>query len=304
MTLAIDFNELKATGVLPSPRGVMLAVMRLCQREQASFQELARTVQADPVLAGRIIKIANAMSRNASRPIASVTAETLILVGLQSVRQVALGLSLVTTYRAGGCHAFDYERFWMRSLAMACAAQQIATHVRVAPLAEMFTCGLLAGIGRLGLAAARPAEYAALLDEMDGQPPEALTAAETALFTFNHLSLAAAMMADWNIPRLFSDAVLFHENPHASGLQPDSRQQRLVLVLHAAAQAADFCTAPDEARERMVPAMLALGAPLELDAGQVEDIMNKVLQEWSEWGAMLQIPVRMPPPLRFRTREG
>lgn len=62
----MDFADIKASGSLPSPKGVMLAVMRLCQREQVSLQELAHAIQADPVLAGRIIKVANVANPNTS----------------------------------------------------------------------------------------------------------------------------------------------------------------------------------------------------------------------------------------------
>lgn len=293
MQEAIDFNELKASGALPSPKGVMLSIMRLCQREQVSLQELARTIQSDPVLAGRIIKIANSANPNKSRPIAAVTTDVLILIGVQAVRQVVLGLSLVTTYRSGGCAAFDYAQFWERSVAMACATQALAKRIRVAPVSEMFTCGLLADIGRLGLASVRPETYSRLLEQMADSSSEDVLAAETESFGFNHLSLAAAMMADWNIPRLFSEAVLFHENPHAYGLAPDSRQHRLAYILHTAARIADLYVASEERRATLVPEFFSLSATIGIDKEQLADIANEVSREWMEWGNMLQ----------FRTQE-
>ena len=298
MSDIIDFNELKTSGARPSPKGVMLAVIRLCQREQASFHELARAIQADPALAGRIIKIANAVNRNKSRSIASISPDVLILVGVQAIRQAVLGLSLASSCRSGSCRAFDYDRFWARSVAMACAAQAIAGFVRIAPAPEVFACGLLAGIGRLGLATARPQAYSSLLEKMDGKPPEELALAEDGMFGFNHLSLAAAMMADWNIPRLFSDAVMFHESPGMSELPAGSRQQKLVHLRHLAGLIADIGIAEDEERERLVPSLFAFGAALELDAGRVALLAGEAAWEWQEWGDMLQVRTRALPPLR------
>lgn len=292
MSEIIDFNELKATGALPSPRGVMLAVIRLCQREQVSLQELARTVQTDPVLAGRIIKLANAANPVKTRSIAAVTTDVLILIGVHAVRQVALGLSLAASYRNGACEGFDYGRFWTRSLAMACAARAIGERIRVAPAAELFTCGLLAGIGRLGIASARPLAYSRLLEEMRGCWPEELTLAEARLFGYSHLSLAAAMMADWNIPRMFGDAVLFHEKPHASSFAIGSRQQRLTHGLHLAALIADLCVATDDERTLLVPSVFEAAAVSGLADDQVALLVDEVSREWAEWGEVLQLHTR------------
>lgn len=299
MSEAIDYNVLKATDVLPSPKGVMLNVMRLCQREQVSLQDLAKQIQADPVLAGRIIKMANYIVASGTRPIASVTTEVLILVGVHAVRQVALGISLVGTYKNGACRAFDYSRFWSRSVAMACAAQALTGCIRIAPASEMFTCGLLAGIGQLGLASARPQAYSDLLERHAGQPLAELTAAETLLFEYNHLSLAAAMMNDWNIPRLFSDAVLFHEDPQASGFEAGSRKMQLTQMLQLASCIADLCIAPEEYWESMIAPLFELGLALGIDSDRLAALVAQTSIEWQEWGVVLQVQTHDLPPLEL-----
>lgn len=301
MGQTIDFSELKASNLLPSPKGVRLNVMRLCQREQVSLPELTRQIQADPVLAGRIIKIANSVSTGRSRQIASVTTESLLLVGVLAVRQIVLGISLIISYQNGACRNFDYARFWSHSIAMACAAQALAGHVRVAPVAEMFTCGLLAGIGRLGLASARPEAYSSLLELHAHDSSTALMVAETTLFGFNHLSLGAAMMNDWGFPRLFSDAVLFHEAPDSAGLAEETRQQRLIRMLQMAARIADLCLATDEARPALLPLVSESAGWLGIDAAQLPALMDQAVDAWQEWGRELQVETR---PLDFpRTPE-
>lgn len=297
----IDFHELKTTSKLPSPKGVMLNVIRLCQREQVALPELARQIQADPVLAGRIIKIANVLNPVKSRQIASVTNDVLLLVGVHSVRQLALGISLVTSYQSGACTGFSYGQFWSRSLAMACAAQALAERVRIAPVAEMFTCGLLAGIGRLCLAMVRPDAYSGLLAGQAAGTPAELDQAEVQLFGISHVGLAALMMADWSIPRLFSDAVRFHETPQRSGFADGSRQQRLVQLLHAAARIADLCIADDAQREVDLVPLLDSAAQLGMDRAALAAAINQTSREWSDSGAMLQVMTR---PLPVLDEEG
>ena len=272
--------------------------MRLCQNQDLSMRDLSAQIQADPVLAGRIIKIANSVRQNRMRAIASVSTDVLLLVGVGAVRQLALGISLVSAYQNGACTRFDYLRFWSRSVAMACAAQALAACVRVAPAAEMFTCGLLADIGRLALASARPQAYACLLEEYENAPADALTHAETRLFGFSHLSLAAAMIGDWDIPRRFGDAVLFHESPQGSGFAEDTRQQRLVRVLQIAARLADICVADAAEREVLIAPLFELCAAAGIGPQQVAAVAGQTSVDWAEWGAVLQVQTRPLRPLQ------
>lgn len=297
----LNFDELKASGELPSPKGVALAVMELFKQENLALPELAHTILADPALTGRIIKMANSINPNRNRPIASVTVDTLILIGIQATRQAVLALSLAMSYRKGKCKRFDYQNFWSHSLAMACVAQTVGAVVRTAPLAEMFICGLLAEVGQLGLAAVRPDEYSALLEQYAGKPLAEQLLAESDLFGMNQCELSAAMMADWGMPRLFIDAVSFYHDPQASGFVPGSRHLNLILALQLAAQLADFFTAADDARAAMPPRIFAIGASLGLDASQVTAIADHAAQDWLEWGGLLNIRMAAAP--RLETPE-
>ena len=144
------FNRLKASGMLPSPQGVALAVLELTQRQDASIQDLTHLVQTDPAMAGRILRYANAVHGGSLRHIASPS-HAIVFLGLFRVRQIALGFSLVDHYRSGACKAFDYLGYWTASLATGITAQQLAAQAQCPP-DESFTCGLLSGIGRLALA--------------------------------------------------------------------------------------------------------------------------------------------------------
>lgn len=116
------FEALKASGNLPSPKGIALQVIRLTQKDDVTNQEIAHAIKADPSLSGRVIKIANALVAYQTRPIASV-ADAVTMLGLNSVRQLVLSLSLVEGNRDGACKKFDYQNFWRHSLLTAIAAQ-------------------------------------------------------------------------------------------------------------------------------------------------------------------------------------
>ena len=53
------FEEIKRGGHLPSPKGVAMKVIELTRNNDASIQEVAHAIKADPALSGRILKVAN-----------------------------------------------------------------------------------------------------------------------------------------------------------------------------------------------------------------------------------------------------
>jgi diguanylate cyclase (GGDEF)-like protein len=286
------YDELKSTGVLPSPKGAALKIIELCQRSNVSLPEIIHVIQADPGLTGRILKMANSPVFARARPVVSLSPDVLMSIGTQSLRQVVLAFSLVSANRNGHCRDFDYTGFWSKSVAMGVSAQLLGAAIRVAPPVEVFTCGLLAQVGQLALSAIHPDQYSEVLERARKQPDKSLSNLEEDAFGLTHTQVAAAMMADWGIPKLFTDAVLFHEMPETSNFPEDSRSARLVWCLNLARQMAESCFMDDakrvEVQSRMLPAAQKLG----IDPETLVAIGDQMLAEWKEWSALLEIAAR------------
>lgn len=286
-----QFIELKASGNLPSPKGSALKVLELCQRENVTLPEIIHVMQIDPATVGRILKLANSAAFGRPRSVVALTPDVLMSIGIQSVRQVVLAFSLVSGNRHGQCPGFDYEVFWSRSAATGVATQLLGAATRAAPPAELFTVGLLANVGRLALAALHPARYSQLLAQAGGQFTVALTALEKTAFGYSHLDVAAAMMRDWGLPKLFTDAVLFHETPDLADFGAESRSARLVNSLHLGARMADLCFMPQAERAAEFLTLLPLARELGIADGNLATLGDQMLREWTEWSALLEITV-------------
>lgn len=286
------FAELKSTGVLPSPKGAALKIIELCQRSNVSLTEIIHVIQADPGLTGRLLKMANSPVFARARPVVSFTPDVLMSIGTQSLRQVVLAFSLVSANRSGHCRNFDYDDFWSRSIAMGVAAQMVGASVRVAPPVEMFTCGLLAQIGRLALSAIHPERYSELLTQMRNQSYDAIADIEEQTFGLTHTQIAAAMMMDWGIPKLFTDAVRFHEAPDASNFPDDSRSARLVWCLHLAKLMSNSCFLDDAERATHFSSMYPAAEKLGISPETLVTLGDQMLSEWKNWSTELEITAR------------
>ncbi len=280
------FEELKDTGLLPSPKGVALAVLELSSRANANIQSITRLVQTDPALAGRILRYANAARGGSLRHIASLP-HAITFLGLYRVRQIALSFSLIDQYRSGSCTAFDYPGYWTASLATGITAQQVAPHAQC-PRDESFTCGLLSGIGRLGLASTFPYEYAELL--LDHLGDLALRDAEIGRFGLDHANLSADLLESWGLPEIFHGAVRYHELPDEAPFAAGSRAQALTVALHLARKVGQLLNVDEGQRWERVPSLFHAAARLGLEDHEVPPLVENVVRQWQDWGQELNLP--------------
>lgn len=290
------FAELKAAGTLPSPSGAACELIELLGRENVALGEVARVVQVDPALTGRILKLVNSAAFARPRPVAAVTPDVLMSVGLPALRQLVLIFSLVDGQRGGLCAAFDYPAFWSRAVVRGAATQSFGAGLRLAPVAELFTLGLMADIGRLALVSCEPVAYDSLLRQ-HGKDGAALRAAERDCFGFDHVELTEALLRDWGFPRLFQQAALACEDETLPVDVGEDRAARLACLVRLAQQFAELTELDDTERlaatQRLLPRALALGHT----AQNFLTLADNALKSWQDWGAMLGVPTRALTPL-------
>ncbi|MCE5180443.1 MAG: diguanylate cyclase [Betaproteobacteria bacterium] len=288
------FDELKASGQLPSPQGVALAILKLMQQDEVTLQEIAHVIQTDPALTGRLIKFANSAHSGTRRPIVSIS-EAVMFIGLPMVRQLVLGLSVLSGSRIGKCKAFDYDEFWSRSLATAIANQALSARAKTAA-EETFTCGLLSNIGSLAMATLFPDKYAEVLAAAAGKTADELIGLEQAEFACDHNEMTVALLKEWGFPEIFLGIVLHHENPDKGDFQEGDRTYTLVHALRLSAFLAKVCLADENSRRLLLPRLYVLGARLGIDSEDLMTLSDRVVTEWQEWGRLLDVPTRDLPP--------
>jgi len=286
-------EQLKLSSQLPSPRGVALAILEISQRENATLAEIARVVQTDPALSGRLIKLANTASHIA-RPVVSVQ-EAVVRQGMTTVRQLALGFSLVDQYRNGACKAFDYQGYWSHSLLMAVSMQALGMRVRLAAADELFVCGLLAQVGRLALATVYPDEYNAVLMAQHADPAQAIIVHERARLETDHIELGIVMMCDWGMPRAFTGPLAHYEDPDHPSYPQDSRSSSLILMLRLSHRLADLGLANADVRPKLLKEWMALATELDIPQEDAGRFIDEVTDNWREWSELLKIPATALP---------
>jgi diguanylate cyclase (GGDEF)-like protein len=287
------FAQLKATGKLPSPKGVALSIIRLLQRDDYRIADLVQLVQSDPAIAGRILYFANAAAFGRAHPIISLQ-RAIVALGSFRVRDLVIGMSVMHSHRSGQCAEFDYERYWGHSLATGIACRELAPFAQIAS-EEIFTIGLLSRVGELALATLFPEDYAAVLVEArkQGKASEGL---EQKRFHFDHRQLTASLLCEWGLPEMLSEAAFHYEDPDAAGFDAGSRAQTLTDSLCFASALAEICMVDQELRWNLLPELLSRAARLGIGGETLNELVDRVVAGWKEWGAKLQVRTQDLPP--------
>ena len=287
-----QFEQLKTAGKLPSPSGVALRLLELCRRDDVALTDITRVLRADPALSGRLIRFANSALASPRRHVASID-DAARMLGTTTVRQLALGFSTMDGHRDGACKAFDYPGFWSRSLATGLAAQVLAEHTRAAPTEEMFTCGLLARVGELGLASLYPDAYGEVL----AAPEAERRALERQRLGADHVELGVALLEDWMLPAIFVEVLAHLDDPKAAPWPTDSRERRICQLLHLACGIGDLCAHEAQDRRQHVANLLLEAEPMGIGAAAFRALADEVVTQWREWGPVLQIQTGYVPPM-------
>ncbi|MDR0737299.1 MAG: HDOD domain-containing protein [Zoogloeaceae bacterium] len=201
--------------------------------ENSSMLTLARHVERDPVVAGRILSTANRILYYEGWPEVRDIYTAVSLIGFTRIREIVLTTSMVSF--AGHCRT----RFsWEHSLAVGIAAQELAKRVEVNPHVAL-VAGLLHDVGQLWMSCIHPLEFqqARLQVEVHGKE---ICAAEKKLFGFDHCTIGAMIAHHWRLPADVTAAIGHHHAP-----SNEAAAQKLVAVTHVAELIANALDLPN-----------------------------------------------------------
>jgi len=210
---------LNRIGDLPPLPAIALRVMRAADDPQTSAMDLAQILQTDQALTAKLIHISNSAYYGFARRVGTVR-EAVVLLGFKQVRQVAVGLSLMSMFRTTRVSSdrFNLDLFWGHSVAVAVAAEALAKNARVVRPEDAFTAGILHDIGRLVLRHVMPGEFeeAVRMACETGMP---LGLAELETTGFAHDEIGQALSERWQFPSHLVEAVGRH---HDQRLTPEN----------------------------------------------------------------------------------
>jgi HD-like signal output (HDOD) protein len=264
------------------PKGV-IQVLRILQRDDASLVDVAAQVERDPVLAARILRMANSSFFGERRSVGSLTS-AVMMIGVRPVNTllVACGAQAVFAEVPG----VNLRRFWEASHQTACAARQLAGRLRL-DRESAYSAGLLVGVGHLILCRFHEAQAERHFGGICVPWGSVLAAKEREVFQADHARISGLWADKLELPEVVVQAVSLSQSPLAEPAPALARVVQLAAEMAAAMDNGDAPATDDMAliglwREGL-PATLLAGLGLTdylADGSCQEDIqaMRETLQ--------------------------
>jgi diguanylate cyclase (GGDEF)-like protein len=195
---------------LPSLPTIALEVIELVQQKDVNLKLIAQTIQHDPALSGKILRTVNASFYGQSQSIGTISG-ALVVLGLNSVKTLALGFSLVSNLVQHDDTGFDHMRFWRRSLFTAVAARHLAKLVNLAHQEEAFLGGLLHDQGMLALSQTIGEQYHDIVCQ--ARDHAQLLRLEQRELGCDHAEVGGTLAEHWKLPAILIAPIRHHHHP-------------------------------------------------------------------------------------------
>jgi len=280
-------SKLKASLYFPGPPAMAQQIIALARDPNTDISQVAMAISRDPALAAKLLRIANSALYSRQRKSTNLR-QALIVLGLQGATTIALGVSLVGTYRGLNSNSVDYDRYWRHAILSASAARCFGALQNACAVDDIFLAALLQDIAILGIDRAAPDFYR---DLPENACHREFSGYETARLGVDHAELGAWLLEYWKLPKPLCRAVAWsHAPPIEDRSTPTGMAARCVAlarecveILLAPAAASDFAALAEHASEW-----------LGIDAPAVAETMGKIVAEIPEVERLFDITLLQP----------
>jgi two-component system, cell cycle response regulator len=227
-------DKILACKSIPTLPAVAVRILELANDPSSNSRQVAECIEADPAMAARLLKTVNSSFYARRIPVATIN-QAVVILGLQAVKTLVLGFSLVGSMSRVRPKGFDAMKFWRRTMHASAAARLLAQKLGEHNPEEWSLATLLADLGVLILDVVEPVTYArpASLAKSHADLPSQ----EIAAGLPSHPEVGGFIAEHWHLPPLLTVPIRWHHTPDQC---PDPDQIRSCLAVQWASLLGDF----------------------------------------------------------------
>ncbi|MDR0528629.1 MAG: HDOD domain-containing protein [Zoogloeaceae bacterium] len=197
---------------LPAFPQIVIELMADLEDDSASMMTLARHIERDPIITGKVLAAGNRLLRHEGWPEARDVYTAVSLIGFSRVKKIVLAASIADfTVNFVGKHFH-----WAHSLAVGIAAQELALRVNVNPDCAL-VAGMLHDLGQFWLAYSYPLEFQQVRLSVEVHGAD-VCAAEQERFGMDHCEIGRIVAEYWRIPADLVSAIANHHAQNEKAL--------------------------------------------------------------------------------------
>lgn len=227
---------LNQVSTLPPLAPVASRLMALENAQAADLGEIAKLIETDPVLSGRILGLCRRADKGVGEKITSIR-RAVVLVGLDAVRNAAVGASAFAALSSQtiGESRIDRDGFWQYCICVASTAELLALHnkaeLRIPP-EEAFIAGMLHAVGKLVLDHVLPKAYSRVV-ELARQECVDSGFVERRVLGIDYREAGKALASHWDLPPALMAVMQHHGTAYAQ--VPECDEKALIGLVSGSA---------------------------------------------------------------------
>ena len=242
MELNTLFNQLHS---LPSIPKVAQELILQFDNPNSSVDSVARNIAMDPVIAAKVLRLANSARFRGSREASSVE-DAAMRLGFNTLRTLVLASAVTGAFKTDS--GFDLKAFWIHTFQVAGICRLLAKQ-RGEAVETAFTCGMMHNIGELLIQTGAP-ELAAQLNRSGKTDAAQRVALETLQLGFGFPEVGAELARRWQLPKVMQDAIAYQAKPNQA--PADMPLPRLIAqAVHIAETVRAHGGVSDEAKDAL-----------------------------------------------------
>lgn len=207
----IDIESLVEMTLPPSPGNIM-RLSRLLSDENTPTREITKAIGYEPILAVRILRLANSTIYGLERNVTSIQA-AISAIGNKTLGEIVLMELASSTFAKQIHNSFFARKIWEHSLAVAMISREMAQLLKIKGTEEVFTCGLLHDLGKLVLLSYDFNGFPLLQGEND---EERMLEGERLNYGYDHAQIGSLVAARWKLQAEICNAIQDHHHPTLS----------------------------------------------------------------------------------------
>lgn len=205
---------------LASLPNIFFQITEALKNPRSSAAYVAEVIGKDVALSAKLLKMVNTPFYGFPSKIDTLS-RAVTIVGTTQLTNLALGVSVISSFEGIPDEFFSLKEFWMHSIGCGIIARLLAGQVGVAGDEKFFVAGLLHDIGRLVMLRNHPkASKEVLRPARIGR--RSLVEVEKSVWGCDHAEIGGLMLKTWRLPAFLEVLVHHHHSPMTASMTKEA----------------------------------------------------------------------------------
>ena len=254
---------------LPTIPVVAQEILSIVHDDLVSLDKLNRIIEKDPAISAKVLSVANSALFGCNEP-ASTTGNALLRIGFDNIKNIALGISLMTVFDTKEpAKSVDYNRVFNHSVSVGLIARLLANKLRLDIADEVSLGGMLHDLGILVLNRYFDDSYSDVVNVLTAD--KKLLETEKEILEFTHAEIGCWLAGKWHFHESVSEMISLHHTPALAEKYP-----KHAAIIHIADYICTMHVIRAIEKEYIIPFDPASYEILGITDDDVKDIVSEI----------------------------